>query len=107
VLLTGGVLLAVELGIGVPGPLREVADILPPWALVLGVLAPDAVLTLFTLLVTRRWRDLLVAPAFPVVRMLDALACVRALLAALLPQVGGVWSSPPRRPAGAATPEAR
>jgi poly-beta-1,6-N-acetyl-D-glucosamine synthase len=100
ILVTGATSILLGVGLGAPEPLRDVTELLPPWALVAGVLGPDAVLTLFALVVTRRWRDLAVAPAFPLVRALDAYACLRALVAALVPQKGGVWSSPTRRPAG-------
>jgi len=98
--LTGGTLIAIAIGLDPPLPLREFAEALPPWSLVLGVLVPDYVLTVFSVLVSRRWSDLLLGPAFVVVRVLDAAACLRALLSALLPQTGGVWRSPTRRPAG-------
>ena len=102
VVLSGGTLLAVAVGLDPPEPLRALAQALPPWSLVLGVLVPDYLLTLFAVLVSRRWSDLLLGPAFVVVRAIDALACLRALVAALVPQAGGVWRSPARRPAGEA-----
>jgi len=74
-------------------------QLVPPLAVVLGVLLPDYLLTVFTAVVTRRPRYLLLGLGFPIVRIVDAAICLRALPEAFLRRSrrDGVWTSPVRR----------
>jgi cellulose synthase/poly-beta-1,6-N-acetylglucosamine synthase-like glycosyltransferase len=94
-LATASVLLA--LGFDPHGVLTQIDAVLPLPALVLGVLVPDLVLTIYAAIATRRLRYLLFAPAFPVLRVLDAALCLKALRTAIVGSSNGVWSSPARR----------
>ncbi|MDM4763270.1 glycosyltransferase family 2 protein [Galbitalea sp. SE-J8] len=77
-----------------------VAAALPPGALVVGVLAPDLVLTLWLAVAMRRPVVLLFGLVFPFIRMLDAAMCLRAVARAFRRGATGVWVSPVRRAAG-------
>ena len=81
------------------GDLRSFATLLPAWVLVLGLLVPDFVLSLVTAAFARNPRFLLYAPAFPLLRILDAVLCISALRRALGGSSSGVWQSPQRRAA--------
>lgn len=74
---------------------------LPSLALLLGVLLPDLVLTFYVTIATRQLHFLAMAPVFPVLRIIDAYVCLRALVRALRRTSNGVWSSPTRRPGSA------
>ncbi|TKV61716.1 glycosyltransferase family 2 protein [Nakamurella flava] len=78
------------------------SGILPPWALLVGLLIPDLALTVFAVLVRRSSRFLVYALAFPLMRILDAALCLRSLARAFGRRSSGVWVSPTRRPAVAA-----
>ncbi len=86
-----------DLGMNIGGPLGEVGDALPVLAILLGVLVPDALLSLYVAVVTRDVRYLLLGVAFPLLRMLDAAVCLRALKRAVIDKSSGVWASPVRR----------
>lgn len=78
-----------------------VAHTVPVYALVLGVLIPDYVLTIFVTVVTRRSHYLILGLGFPLVRMVDAAICLwtipRAFFSAASRSGTGVWKSPARR----------
>jgi biofilm PGA synthesis N-glycosyltransferase PgaC len=85
------------LGYDPHGVMSQIDSFVPPAALALGILVPDAALTVYTAIVTRRMRFLLFAPAFPALRVLDAALCLGALRKAIVGTSNGVWSSPTRR----------
>lgn len=74
----------------------------PVWAAVLGMLVPDLLLTVYVTVVTRRLGFVLMAPVYPLLRVVDAFVCLRALWRAARRTSTGVWSSPTRRPGSAA-----
>jgi len=90
------------LGIDPGGSMSAVAQLLPFGALLLGVLAADLALTVFAAIVSRRAELLLLAPFFPVVRLVDAVMGLRAMVAALRQPSDGAWRSPDRRAAAQA-----
>jgi len=104
-------LLAVPLAIGVgvaavldathsdpSGVSTQVVGILPPHAIALGLIVPDAALTVFTAFVTRRPAYLLWGLAFPLIRVVDAVICLQMLARSFRSGSTGVWVSPERRP---------
>ncbi|HEY4226169.1 MAG TPA: glycosyltransferase family 2 protein [Pseudolysinimonas sp.] len=95
----------VAIGVDHNGVVAAIADILPPWVIVVGALLPDYVLTVFTAVVTRRPRYLLIGVFFPLLRMLDAALCLRALVDAFGRGGDGRWHSPARRAVDVATRE--
>jgi UDP-N-acetyl-D-glucosamine dehydrogenase len=80
------------------GTLTFLAGLVPPIDVVVGVLLPDAGLTILAAVVQRRRAYLLFAPAFPLLRIVDAALCLRALLLSFGPAAAGTWVSPIRRP---------
>jgi poly-beta-1,6-N-acetyl-D-glucosamine synthase len=73
----------------------------PPLAILLGVLLPDYVMTVFTAVVSRKPSMLVFGLAFPGLRILDAFLCLRALGRAWIRSGrsgSGSWTSPDRRP---------
>ncbi|MDO5743815.1 MAG: glycosyltransferase family 2 protein, partial [Micrococcaceae bacterium] len=52
--------------------LYHLSGLLPPYLILFGVIAPDLILTIFAAIMTRRISYLLMAPAFPVMRVVDA-----------------------------------
>jgi biofilm PGA synthesis N-glycosyltransferase PgaC len=79
----------------------QVAEAFPPLLVVLGVWIPDYLLTIFTVLITHRPRYLLLGLGFPLMRIVDAQLCLRALWQAYFRAKvfsAGVWKSPVRRP---------
>ncbi|MCU1406202.1 MAG: glycosyl transferase [Glaciihabitans sp.] len=87
------------LGVDPSGSSRVVTDLLPPVVIILGILIPDFLLTVLAAIVARKPQYLLLGLYFPLLRILDATLCLRALFAALgsdtAPQ--GKWKSPERR----------
>ena len=75
----------------------ELAGVLPPQAVLLGVLVPDFLLTVLAAVVSRRPHYLLYALAFPVIRIVDAAMCLRTIPLAWRSRDNGVWRSPARR----------
>ena len=71
--------------------------LLPPQQLLIGVLLPDYLLTVMAVCVLRRPRYLLLGIGFPLMRMLDAVLCLRMLPRAFASSSSGVWVSPTRR----------
>ncbi len=85
------------------GVVALVSDLVPAPAIVLGVLVPDYLLTVFAAIITRRPKYLLLGLAFPVMRVVDAAICLRTLPEAYFARSAGssrgAWKSPVRRPA--------
>lgn len=75
----------------------ELAGVLPPQAVLLGVLVPDFLLTVLAAFVSRRPHYLLYGLVFPVMRIVDAAVCLRTLPLAWHSRDTGVWRSPARR----------
>lgn len=85
-------------GIDPTGVSGDVAVHLPLQILVLGALAPDYAFTIITAIVLKRPGFLLLGLAFPAVRLLDAVLCLRGMPEALRSDSDGRWVSPTRRP---------
>lgn len=79
------------------GPVAWFAGAIPPQAVLVGVLLPDYLLTILVVIVTRRPAYLILGLAFPLIRILDAGICLRALPRAFLGHSSGTWKSPERR----------
>ena len=63
-----------------------------------GILLPDYLLTVLAAVVARQPRYLIAGLAFPLMRILDAFLCIRALVTALSADpTHGRWVSPQRR----------
>lgn len=80
------------------GVASAVVGILPPYAIALGVLVPDAALTVFTAVVTRRPVYLAWGVSFLFLRTVDAAICLQMFAHSFRPGSTGVWASPERRP---------
>jgi biofilm PGA synthesis N-glycosyltransferase PgaC len=92
------VLAAVELQTGTTSPeLIAVAGLLRPQDVLLGVFLPDLLLTIIAAVSLRRPFILLLAPFFPLMRILDAGICLMVLPRAFSTHSSGVWTSPVRR----------
>ncbi|MFB9795563.1 hypothetical protein ACFFON_01310 [Arthrobacter citreus] len=79
--------------------LSELTDVslLRPVDLLIGVVLPDFLLTIFAATVLRRPVLLLLGLAFPLIRLLDAAVCLVTLVQAWTRATTGVWVSPTRR----------
>lgn len=73
------------------------STLIEPQNVLIGVLLPDYVLTIFTVCLLRRPRYLLLGLGFPLMRILDAALCLRALPRAFVGRSSGAWVSPTRR----------
>ena len=73
------------------------SHVLRPQDVLLGVILPDYILTVVTALILKRPRYLLFGIAFPLMRVVDAWICLRALPRARHSRSTGVWTSPARR----------
>lgn len=92
------VLVGAELGSrGVEVPAMTMALAGPALAVLVGMLIPDVLLSLYTATVKRNLRFLAYAPLFPLMRVLDAAMNLRAFQLAFSGSSSGVWSSPARR----------
>ncbi|WP_354236554.1 glycosyltransferase family 2 protein [Arthrobacter sp. UYEF3] len=92
------VLAAVQLQIGHASPeLIALAGLLRPQDVLLGVFLPDLALTVVAAVSLRRPSILLLAPFFPLMRILDAGICLMVLPRAFSAHSSGVWTSPARR----------
>ncbi|SDZ27231.1 glycosyltransferase family 2 protein [Herbiconiux ginsengi] len=105
ILLIPGVLISTgastldELGLDPSGFADDVAGLLPPLALVLGVVIPDYLLSVLAAVVSKRPVYLAYGVVFPFFRIVDALLCMVALFEAVFSRSTGSWKSPSRRPA--------
>lgn len=72
----------------------------PPALLLLVVVVPDVLLTCAVAAGQRRLGILVAAPAYPVLRVLDAWLCLRSLAASFRTRSTGRWTSPTRRADG-------
>lgn len=80
------------------GVAAGIATTVPPLAVVAGVLVPDYLLSIMAAVLSRRPVYLVMGPVFPLLRMLDAWLCLRAMAHAfLLRRTDGRWTSPERR----------
>jgi len=86
-----------QIGVDPHGVMTQISTSVSPAVVLMGVLVPDLMLTLYAAVVTRRLRYVALAPVFPVLRVLDAALCLKALRTALVGSSNGVWSSPTRR----------
>jgi biofilm PGA synthesis N-glycosyltransferase PgaC len=77
--------------------LIAVAGLLRPQDVLLGVFLPDLLLTVIAAVSLRRPSFLLLAPFFPLMRILDAGICLMVLPRAFSTHSSGVWTSPVRR----------
>lgn len=77
-----------------------VAGLLRPQDVLLGVFVPDLLLTVIAALSLRSPGFLLMAPLFPLMRILDAGICLMMLPRAFSAASSGVWTSPVRRAQG-------
>lgn len=80
-----------------PSPASMIIGGIPPLVVLLGVLLPDYLLTVFAAVVARAPSMLLLGFAFPLLRIVDSYLCLRALVRAYRPGADGVWKSPERR----------
>jgi biofilm PGA synthesis N-glycosyltransferase PgaC len=87
------------LGLDPTGSAEIITDLLPPLVIVFGIFIPDYLLTLLAAVVARQPKYLVLGLAFPLLRILDAILCIRGLLAAVSssPVHQGRWQSPERR----------
>jgi biofilm PGA synthesis N-glycosyltransferase PgaC len=85
-------------GLDPSGSAGELAATIPPLALALGILVPDFLLTLFAAIVDRRPQFIALVLVFPLLRILDAVLCLRALSHSFIKSSSGRWQSPARRP---------
>ncbi|WP_353987886.1 glycosyltransferase family 2 protein [Ruicaihuangia caeni] len=89
------------LGLDPGGSAGDVAALPVGWVL-LALFVADYLLTVVVAAITRDPRYLILGLAFPIVRVVDAVLCVRSLLGAAITRSDGIWESPRRR-AGAST----
>jgi len=87
------------------GTAAAIVQTIPLWTVVLGVLLPDYLLTIFVVIVTRRARYLLLGFGFPFMRVVDAIICLGAIPQAFLGRSNGMWKSPVRRLVARSGPE--
>jgi cellulose synthase/poly-beta-1,6-N-acetylglucosamine synthase-like glycosyltransferase len=73
------------------------SGVLRPQDVLIGVFLPDFFLTVLAAVSMRKPRLLLMAPLFPLMRILDAIICLQVLPRAYSASSSGVWVSPVRR----------
>jgi biofilm PGA synthesis N-glycosyltransferase PgaC len=96
-LLTSGATIWVDVAGDRTGLAASIAETIPPYAVLIGVLVPDYLLTILAVIVTRRPRYLLLGFGFPLVRIVDATICLWTLPVAFFGRSTGTWKSPARR----------
>lgn len=97
-LLLLSVVASIQLEMGDASPeMAILAGLLRPQDVLLGVFLPDLLLTIIAVLSLRRPGILLMAPLFPLMRILDACLCLMVLPKAFSGASSGVWTSPTRR----------
>jgi hypothetical protein len=77
----------------------EIVGTLGVQYVLIGVLLPDLLLTLFAAVALRRPGLLLFAPLFPAMRLVEAYICLRSIPTAWRTHSTGTWASPTRRQA--------
>jgi biofilm PGA synthesis N-glycosyltransferase PgaC len=82
---------------GAPSVASAVVLAVPPIVVVIGVLVPDYVMTVFAAVVARAPTMLVLGLVFPLLRIIDSYLCLRALSRAYRASTSGVWKSPERR----------
>lgn len=98
VLVSVGAAVLAASGADASGVSAGIAGVIPPVAVVAGVLVPDYLLSVLAALLARRPAYLVLGVVFPVLRMLDAWLCLRAMFDAFLRRhADGRWASPERR----------
>jgi len=75
----------------------QLAGLLHPQDVIIGVLLPDYLLTIMAACLLRRPRYLWLGLGFPLMRIVDAALCLRVLPTAWRARSTGVWVSPTRR----------
>ncbi|MCS5718503.1 glycosyltransferase family 2 protein [Herbiconiux sp. CPCC 205763] len=98
VLISTGAATLDDLGLDPSGYADDISGILPPLALVLGVVIPDYLLSVLAAVVSKRPIYLAYGFFFPFFRIVDALLCMVALFEAVFSRSTGSWKSPSRRP---------
>lgn len=89
---------SIEVGSGNhAGGLVFLSGLLRPQDLLIGVLLPDLLLTVVAAVSLRRPAFVLMAPLFPLMRIVDAAICLQVLPRAFSAKSTGVWVSPARR----------
>lgn len=83
--------------VDVGGAATAVDLFVPSTVLAAGIVLPDLLLTAYAAVLARRWSYLFLAPAFVLLRIVDAWVNLRALVRALRGGSSGVWRSPARR----------
>lgn len=83
----------------VDGPAAVLSQWVPPLTLLLAVLIPDLLLSLIAAILSGKYADLRYALAFPAMRIVDAMMCMRSIVEVLVPRrvASGKWTSPARR----------
>ena len=79
------------------GWLTHAAHIIPLRYVLIGVVLPDYLMTLYVASRERRGSYLWLGLLFPVLRVLDGVLCLRSLFASRFSKSNGVWKSPTRR----------
>lgn len=79
------------------GVSAAIVGVIPPLAVVLGVIVPDYLLTIFAAIRSGRPSYLIRGVAFPLLRILDAAVCLQAMGDAVVRGADGRWTSPERR----------
>jgi cellulose synthase/poly-beta-1,6-N-acetylglucosamine synthase-like glycosyltransferase len=98
VLLSVGSAVLAASGADPSGVSAGIAGVLPPAAVIAGVLVPDYLLSVLAAVLARRPAYLVLGAVFPALRMLDAWLCLRAMSDAFLRRhADGRWASPERR----------
>ena len=97
-LLSAGSTIVAASGLDPSGVAQGIAEVIPPLAILAGVLLPDYLLSVLAAVLARRPVYLLLGPLFPALRTLDAWLCLRAMFEAFLrTRADGRWTSPERR----------
>ena len=102
-LLAAASVLGLLAALGTDPGLDRLAAAIPAWAIALGILVPDYALTVGAAAATRRPSYLVRGLVFPLLRILDAVLCLRALGTAIAGTADGRWRSPARRMTSAPT----
>lgn len=86
---------------------RELVGTLGAQYVLIGVLLPDLLLTMFAAVALQRPGLLLFAPLFPAMRLVEAYICLRSIPVAWRTHSSGSWVSPARREAASSSSHGR